>query len=112
MLHHAPGGQFVVLGAGEQPGDGLESLDESGEVGEAVERLGLGQRERMNIVAGAQLHQRRRKDGAFEVQMQLRLGQAADEVANGLHALSVKGAPFPGVLSGGKPLRSVPRFVD
>ena len=58
MLHHAPGGQFVVLRVDQPPGDGLEGLHEAGEVVELVESLGLGQRDGPRIVARAQLHQR------------------------------------------------------
>ncbi len=46
MLDHAPGGQFVVLRSLQQAGDGLEGVQKSGEVGEAIERLGLGERQR------------------------------------------------------------------
>ena len=79
VLHHAPGDQFVVLGVDEAAGDGLEGLNEAGEVVETVERLGLGQREGHGVMAGAELDQRGGQDGAFEMQMQLGLGQAADE---------------------------------
>ena len=41
LLHHAPGGELVVFGVGEAAGDGLEGLNEAGEVSETVERLGV-----------------------------------------------------------------------
>ena len=41
-LHHAPGGEFVVLGVDELAGDGLEGFDEAGEIGELVEGFGFG----------------------------------------------------------------------
>ena len=43
------------------------------------------------VVAGAQLDQRGGQDGAFEMQMQLGLGQAADEVLDLGHILSLTG---------------------
>ena len=89
LLHHAPGGQFVVLRADQSPGDGLEGVQKAGEVGEAVESLGLGQRERAGVVASAQRDQRRGQDCAFEVQVQLGLGQAADEGFNLRHHLNL-----------------------
>ncbi len=42
VLHHAPGGQFVVFGVAKAARDGLEGFDELGEIGEPVERLGFG----------------------------------------------------------------------
>ena len=57
-----------------------------------VERLGLGQREGRGVVARAELDQRGGQDGAFEVQMQLGLGEAADERGNIVHEFSLKGA--------------------
>ena len=65
--------------------DGLEGVDEAGEIAESVEGFGLGECERLGIVAGAQLDQRGGHDGAFEVQMQLGLGQAADEGLDVVH---------------------------
>ena len=41
-LHHAPGGQLVVVRVDQPPGDGLEGLNKAGEIVEAVEGLGLG----------------------------------------------------------------------
>ena len=57
-LHHAPGGQLVVLGAGEQACDGFKGVDEAGEIGELVKRFGFRQRDGLGVVARAQLHQR------------------------------------------------------
>ena len=85
MLHHAPGSQLVVVRAGEQAGDGAEGFNEAGKIGEPVERLGLGEGQRLSIVAHAELDQRRGQNGAFEMQMQLGLGQAADEFADFSH---------------------------
>ena len=79
VLHHAPGGQLVVVGGDEQPGDGLEGVKEAGEIGEAVEGFGFREGERGGVVAGAELDQGGGKDGAFEMKVQLGLGEAADE---------------------------------
>ena len=46
MLHHAPGGELVVFGGDEAGGDGLEGVEEAGEVAELVEFFGLGEGER------------------------------------------------------------------
>ena len=98
MLDHAPGGQLVVFGADQAVGHGLEGIEEAGEVCESVECLGLGQRKRVcpphhggqaRRMAGAQLHQSRRQDGAFKMQMQLGLGEAADEGFDFRHRLSL-----------------------
>ena len=90
-MHHAPGSELVVLGVDEAAGDGFEGLDEAGEVVELVERLGLGQGDGVGIMARAQLDQRRGRDGAFEMQMQFSLGQAADERGDIVHLTSLRG---------------------
>ena len=82
---------LVVFGVAKAAGDGLEGLDEFGEVGETVERLGVVVREGHGVVAGAELDQRGGRDGAFEMQMQLGLGQAADEFLNFRHSFSLAG---------------------
>ncbi len=81
MLHHAPGDEFVIFGIDEAAGDGLEGLDEAGEVGELVDGFGFGKGERLGVVARAQLDERGGQDGAFEMEMKLGLGEAADERA-------------------------------
>ena len=96
MLHHAPGGQFVVFRVDQQAGDGLEGIEKAGEVGELVERLGLGEGERARVVAGAEFDQRRGQNRALEVQMQLGLGQAADEFLDVGHAPSLLRAVLDG----------------
>ena len=53
MLHHAPCGELVVFGVAEAAGDGLEGLDEFGEIGKTVEGLGFSQREGPGVVACA-----------------------------------------------------------
>ena len=55
LLHHAPGDEFVVVGIVELPRDGLECLNEPGEISELVECFGFGQRDRLRVVACAQL---------------------------------------------------------
>src|ERR1035437_7048896 len=85
MLHHAPGGQLVVFRADQLRGDGLEGVQEAGKVREAVERFGLDERERADVVASAQVNQSRGQNRALEVQMQLGLGQAADKVLDSGH---------------------------
>ena len=89
VLHHAPCGELVIFGVPEAAGDGLEGLNELGEIGEAVEGFGFGEGEGAGVVAGAELDQRGGQDGAFEVQMQLGLGQAADEIADFSHSFSL-----------------------
>jgi hypothetical protein len=79
VLHHAPGGQLVVIRADQQAGNGLEGLEEAGEIVEAVEGFGLREGDGAGVVAGAELDQRGGQDGAFEVQVQLGLGKTADE---------------------------------
>ena len=91
-LDHAPRDQFVVVRMDELPCDRFEGLDESGEVGELVERIGLGLRHGLRIVTRAQLHQRRRAYGAFEMQMQLSLGEATNERGDIVHLSSVTGS--------------------
>jgi len=44
-LDHAPGGELVVFRADQAAGDGLECVNEAGEVSELVERFGFGQRD-------------------------------------------------------------------
>jgi hypothetical protein len=89
LLDHAPGEEFVVVGVDEPLADGLEGVKEAGEISEFVEVFGLGKGERLGIVAGAQLDQRGGHDGAFEVQVQLGLGEAVDEDGNIGHSSSL-----------------------
>ena len=92
VLHHAPGGQFVVVGANQQTGDGLECLQKLAEVIETIERLSLGQGQRAGVVAGAQLRQRRGQNRSLQVQMQLGLGQPANVFLDFGHASSLTGS--------------------
>ncbi len=89
VLHHAPRGQFVVFGVSEAARDGLEGLDEAGEISETVEGFGFSESQVGRVVARAELDQRGGQNGAFEVQMQLGLGQAADEGLNRGHSFSL-----------------------
>ncbi len=89
-LAHAPCGKLVVLGAGEQAGDGAESVHEAGEIGELVDFLGLGKRERRGVMALAQLDECGGENCAFEMQVKLGLGQAADEGFHIVHSNSVR----------------------
>ena len=79
LLHHAPGGQFVIFRADEQPGNGFEGFHEAGEISELIERFASGSVSGLGIVAGAQLYQRGGKDRSFEVEMQFGFGKAADK---------------------------------
>ena len=89
MLHHAPGDELVVFGVAETAGDGFEGLDEFREVCEAVDGFGVVERERVRVVASAELDQSCRRDGALKVKVELRLGQAANEVPDRGHNSSL-----------------------
>ena len=89
MLHHAPCGEFVVVGVHELARDGLEGVDEAGEVSELVKRFRLGKGDRRGVVALAQLDERGGRDGAFEMEMKFGLGEAADERLDIVHRSSV-----------------------
>jgi len=89
VLHHAPRGQLVILGVFQEARDGLEGFNEFGKVGELVKRLGFCRTHGRGVVPRAELGQRGRRDSAFEVQVQLGLGQAADELPDFDHAFSV-----------------------
>jgi hypothetical protein len=53
LLHHAPGGYFVVFWVTQAAGDGLERLNKFGEISELVERFSFVFREGIRVVAGA-----------------------------------------------------------
>ncbi len=89
LLHHAPGGEFVVVRAREPLGDSLEGHQKAGEIGEMVESFGFGQGEGAGVVARAELDERGGQDGAFEMEMQLGLGEAADEGLDVGHGFSL-----------------------
>jgi hypothetical protein len=103
VLHHAPGGQFVVVGTDELRANRLEGKQKTGEVGEAVEIFGLGQRDSPRVMPRAEFNQRGGRNGAFEMQMQLGLGKPADKLADRGHDSSL--------LFGGK-LRPVPAVTN
>ena len=87
LLHHVPGDDFVVFGIAKAAGDGFEGLNEFGEIRETVEHLGFVWREGYGVVTGAELDQSGGRNGAFEMQMQLGLGQAANEILDFRHKL-------------------------
>ena len=89
LLHHVPGDDLIVFRVAEAAGDGLEGLNEFSEIGETIERLGVVLREWNGVVTGAELDQCGGRDGAFEMQMQLGLGQAADEGLDRGHNFSL-----------------------
>jgi hypothetical protein len=89
MLGHAPRGQFVILWRDEAIADGLEGEEEASEVSEVIEGFGFWQRNGSGIVMLAQLDKGRRGDGAFEVEMEFSLGQAADERLDIFHGSSL-----------------------
>src|ERR1700678_1164617 len=91
MLDHAPGGQFVIFRRNEAARDGLEALDEAGEVVEAIEGFGFGEGDGTGIMAGAELDQSRWQNGALEVQMQFGLRQPTDEAFDLRHLHSLPG---------------------
>src|SRR5712664_2426440 len=73
----------------------LESRQEAGEVFVVVELLHFGERRTIHPVTLTQFQQRGRLDRAFEMQMELGLGERADE-AGGLrrHATILKDRPI------------------
>ena len=91
VLHHAPRCEFVVFGVHELAGDGLEGFDEAGEISELVEGFGFAQGDGLGVVALAELDERGGRDGAFEMEMKLGLGQAADEGLDIVHVQSLAG---------------------
>jgi hypothetical protein len=91
MLHHAPGSQFVVFRPDQLRCDGFKGFQEAGEVIELVKCYGLGERERAGVVPGAEFNKRRGQDCSFEVQVQLGLGQTADEVFYASHSFKFTG---------------------
>lgn len=78
VADHVVGNQLEVVGGLEALGDGLEGHEEVGEVVVDVEGAGRIEGERSGVVALAQLYEGLGQDGAFEVEVQLGFGQAAE----------------------------------
>ena len=91
VLHHAPCGQLVVFGVAKAASDGLEGLNELSEISELVKRLSFVLCEGIRVVAGAELDQCGGRNCAFKVEVELRLGQAADEFLDFRHRFSLAG---------------------
>ena len=79
------GDELVVFGSLQAAGDGLEGEEENLGIGIAIEFASLIERERMLVVARAERDERLRLDGAFEVEMELALGERTDEGGGGGH---------------------------
>ena len=78
IANHVEGDELVVGGGVQTLGDALEAHEEAGEVGVMVElACGLGC-ERHGVVAMAELDEGLWRDGAFEMQMELGLGEIAE----------------------------------
>ena len=94
LPHHAIGDELIIVGCAQPLGDGFEGQQESGEVFVLVQRasfffgedasavgdvgIAIVRRGKRRGMAAAQLGQRCRIDGAFEMQMQLGLGEGKD----------------------------------
>ena len=74
-LQHAIGDQFVVRGGAQPFADRLESQQEAGEIGVAVEGPCFGQRQLPVIVPLAQFDQGFRGNGSLQVKMEFRFGE-------------------------------------
>ena len=77
-LHQAVGNEFVVVRAAQVRADRFEGHQKTLEIGVAVKGLNLGQ-SGVLAVQLAEFEQRCGLDRAFEMQVQLRLGELTDE---------------------------------
>ena len=87
LLEHAVGDELVVFRGAKPFGDGFEGHEKAGEVRVVIDVLGFCERERRAVVTGAEVDEGLRLDRAFEVQVQLGFGQAADVFALGFWIL-------------------------
>ncbi len=78
VAEHVVGDGLVVGGGVEALGDGLEAHEEAGEVGVGVDLAGGFEGERGGVVAERKLDERLGSNGAFEMQVELSLGEAAE----------------------------------
>src|SRR5215469_4332982 len=100
LFHQAIGDELVVGGGLEVFGDFLEGHQESGEVGVAVDGFNFFKRAEL-AMTGAEFEKGRRVDGAFEVEVEVGLGEgkhSLDFISTG--ALSFRFQPAP---AGGRP---------
>ena len=74
-LQHAIGDQFVVCGGAQPFADRFERQQEAGEIGVAIKRPGLGERQPLIIVPLAQFDQGLRGNGPLQVKMEFRFGK-------------------------------------
>ena len=105
LLHHAPSREFVIFRLFQPPGNSLERFNEAGEVREAVQGFGFAEGHGTLVAACTELNQGGGQDGAFEVKVQLGLGESADERLNLRHSLSLAGGQE--AWSPGSPLSSM-----
>jgi hypothetical protein len=78
VAEHVVGDELVVGGGVEALGDGLEAHEEAGEVVVGVDGAGVGEGEGGGVVAEGELDEGLGGDGAFEMEMELGFGQAAE----------------------------------
>jgi hypothetical protein len=78
VAEHVVGDGLVVGGGVEALGDGLEAHEEAGEVRVAVDGAGCGKGEGCGVVAEGELEESFGRDGAFEMEMELGFGEAAE----------------------------------
>ena len=88
VAEHVVGDELVVGGGVEALGDGFETEQEAGEVVVGVDGARFGESERGGVVAAGELDEGLGCDGAFEVQVELGFGKAAEpELGVGLVGL-------------------------
>ncbi len=78
VAEHVVGDELVVGGGVEAGGDGFEAEEEAGEVVVGVDGAGFGEGEGGGVVAEGELDEGFGGDGAFEVEMELGFGEAAE----------------------------------
>ena len=78
VAEHVVGDELVVGRGVEAGGDGFEAEQEAGEVVVGVDGAGVGEGEGRGVVAVGELDEGFGGDGAFEVEMELGFGEAAE----------------------------------
>jgi hypothetical protein len=78
IAEHVVGNEFVVRGGAKALGDGFEAEEEAGEVVVGIDAAGFGEGEGSGVVAEGELDEGFGGDGAFEVEVELGFGEAAE----------------------------------